>query len=152
MRENCRIILFEAYDEPWKRQWEGTVGGYWGLFDGKRRTMKYPPGLAVSNYPFWKLQLGGGLALNLSVFAVAGLALRHRPKPPRLIAWIAVTLSAITGGILLGVSAENMVYQSYGLFGWLGRGSLLATSIAAPLLSSNALMTGRALPTFLAVC
>jgi exo-beta-1,3-glucanase (GH17 family) len=30
-QENFRVILFEAYDEPWKRQWEGTVGGYWGL-------------------------------------------------------------------------------------------------------------------------
>ena len=32
--ENFRVTLFEAYDEPWKREWEGSVGGYWGLFDG----------------------------------------------------------------------------------------------------------------------
>ena len=30
-RDNFRVNLFEAYDEPWKRRWEGTVGGYWGL-------------------------------------------------------------------------------------------------------------------------
>ena len=59
-----------------------------------------------------------------------------------------MAVSATVGGILLGVSAENMFYQSYGLFGWLGRGLLLAAGIAAPLLSSNALMSGRALPTF----
>ena len=82
-QENFRVILFEAHDEPWKRQWEGTVGGYWGLFDGKRRTLKYPPGTAISNYPFWKLQLGCGLALSLSVFAAAWLALRRRRLPPR---------------------------------------------------------------------
>ena len=23
-KENFRVNLFEAYDEPWKRQWEGT--------------------------------------------------------------------------------------------------------------------------------
>ena len=33
-RDNFRVNLFEAYDEPWKRRWEGTVGGYWGLLDG----------------------------------------------------------------------------------------------------------------------
>ena len=43
-QENFRVILFEAYDGPWKRQWEGTVGGYWGLFDGMHRKLKYPPG------------------------------------------------------------------------------------------------------------
>jgi exo-beta-1,3-glucanase (GH17 family) len=147
-QENFRVTLFEAYDEPWKRQWEGTVGGYWGLFDGKHRMIKYPPGAAVSNFPFWKLQMGCGLALSISVFAAARLALRRRPLPPAL-SWDAVTVSATVGGILLGVSADNMFYQSYGLFGWLGRGLLLAAAIAAPLLASHALMSGRALPTFL---
>jgi len=28
-----RVNLIEAYDQPWKRQLEGTVGGYWGLLD-----------------------------------------------------------------------------------------------------------------------
>lgn len=147
-QENFRVILFEAYDEPWKRQWEGTVGGYWGLFDGNNRTMKYPPGSAVSNFPLWKLQLGCGLALSISVFGAARLALRRRQSSPRSISWVAVAISATVGGILLGVSADNMVYQSHGLNGWLGRGLLLAAGIAAPLLSSNALMSGRMLPTF----
>ena len=29
-RENFRVNLIEAYDQPWKRELEGTVGGYWG--------------------------------------------------------------------------------------------------------------------------
>ena len=55
-RDNYRVNLFEAYDEPWKRRWEGTVGGYWGLYDGSSRSLKYPAGVAISNYPFGKLQ------------------------------------------------------------------------------------------------
>ena len=42
-----------------------------------------------------------------------------------------------------------MLYESYGLGDWLVRGLLMAAGIAAPLLSSNALMSGRGLPAFL---
>src|ERR1700682_6402863 len=50
-REDFRVNLIEAYDQPWKRQLEGTVGGYWGLFDAVKRVVKYPPGVAISNFP-----------------------------------------------------------------------------------------------------
>jgi glucan 1,3-beta-glucosidase len=42
-----------------------------------------------------------------------------------------------------------MFYESYGIGGWLGWGALLTAAIASPLLCANALMSGRALPTFL---
>src|ERR1700726_4256106 len=61
---NFRVNLIEAYDQPWKRQLEGTVGGNWGLFDSVRRAVKYPPGEAISNFPYWKLQMGCGMALR----------------------------------------------------------------------------------------
>ena len=32
-RENFRVNVIEAFDEPWKRALEGTVGGHWGLLD-----------------------------------------------------------------------------------------------------------------------
>ncbi len=28
-RENFRVNVIEAYDQPWKRALEGTVGGHW---------------------------------------------------------------------------------------------------------------------------
>ena len=148
-QENFRVNLIEAYDQPWKRQLEGTVGGYWGLFDSVRRAVKYPPGEAISNFPFWKLQMGCGMALSVLIFGAAWLTLRRRPWTPRLGSWIAVGISATTAGILLGVAADKMFYESYGVGGWLGWGSLLAAAIASPLICANALMSGRALPTFL---
>ena len=148
-REGFRVNLIEAYDQPWKRQLEGTVGGYWGLFDSVLREVKYPPGVAISNYPFWKLQMGCGMALAVFVFAAAWLTLRRRPWTPRLASWIAVSVSATTAGILFGVATDKMFYESYGFGGWLGWGALLAAGIASPLLVANALMSGRALPTFL---
>ncbi len=148
-RENFRVNLIEAYDQPWKRQLEGTVGGNWGLFDSVQRAVKYPPGVAISNFPFWKLQMGCGMALAFMVYGAAWMTLRRRPWTPRLASWIAVSLSASTAGILFGIATDKMFYESYGFGGWLGWGALLTAGIASPLLVANALMSGRALPTFL---
>src|SRR6266403_3608824 len=148
-QENFRVNLIEAYDQPWKRELEGTVGGYWGLIDSVQRAVKYPPNEAISNFPFWKLQMGCGMALSFFVFGAAWLTLRRRPWTPRLTSWIAVGMSATTAGILLGVAADKMLVESYGLGGWLGWGALLVAAIASPLLCANALMSGRSLPTFL---
>ena len=148
-KEGFRVNLIEAYDQPWKRQLEGTVGGYWGLFDAVKRVVKYPPGVDISNFPRWKLLMGSGMGLSILTFLVASLTLRRRPWKPGIAAWIAVGLSATTAGILLGVAVDKMLYESYGLGGWIKWGALLAAGIAAPLLSAHALMAGRALPTFL---
>jgi glucan 1,3-beta-glucosidase len=34
-RRGIRYNLIEAYDQPWKRAHEGTVGGHWGIFDAR---------------------------------------------------------------------------------------------------------------------
>src|SRR5215471_9846163 len=148
-QENFRVNLIEAYDQPWKRRLEGTAGGYWGLFDSVRRGPKYPPGEPISNYPLWKWQMAGGMVLSALPFIAAFLTLRRRPWTPRPSAWIAVAISATTSGILFGVAADKMFYESYGIGGWLQWGALLAAGIVAPILSANALMAGRSLPTFL---
>src|SRR6201996_1932638 len=145
-QQNFRVNLIEAYDQPWKRQLEGTVGGYWGLFDSVQRALKYPPGEAISNYPLWKWQMGAGLGLAVLVFAAGGLTLRRRPWTPRLASWIAVALSATAAGILLGVATDKMFYESYGFGGWLRWGALMAAGVAAPLFCASALMSGRAPP------
>ena len=148
-QEKFRVNLIEAYDQPWKRKLEGTVGGYWGLIDSVQRALKYPPDEPISNYPLWKWQMGSGLALAVMVFAVGWLTLRRRPWQPRLSSWIAVALSATAGGILFGVAADKIYYESYGFGGWLQWGILLGAGIASPLLCTSALMSGRSLPTFL---
>lgn len=148
-RENFRVNLIEAYDQPWKRQLEGTVGGFWGLFDSVKREVKYPPGVAISNYPAWKWQMGGGMGLSFLIFGVAWLTLRRRPWTPRPVSWIAVGLSATSAGILLGIGVDKMLYESYGIGGWIQWGALLAVAIASPLFCAHAIMAGRSLPTFL---
>ena len=148
-REGFRVNLIEAYDQPWKRQLEGTVGGYWGLIDAVKRAIKYPPGEPISNYPLWKWQMGCGMGLSVLVFLAGWLTLRRRPWQPRLTSWIAVGTSATTAGMLLGIAADKMIYESYGIGGWLQWGTLLAAGCLSPLLCAYAAMSGRPLPTFL---
>jgi exo-beta-1,3-glucanase (GH17 family) len=148
-RENFRVNVFEAYDESWKREIEGTVGGSWGLFDSVQRTLKYPPGTPISNFPLWKLQMCSGMALATLVFGVAWLTLRRKPREPGLASWFAVAISATTVGILFGVAAQKMFYESYGAGGWLVWGSLLLATTASPVFGANALMSGRPSPSFL---
>jgi exo-beta-1,3-glucanase (GH17 family) len=148
-REGFRVNLIEAYDQPWKRQLEGTVGGYWGVFDAYQRDVKYPPGVPITNFPSWKLYMAAGMVLSAFTFLAAIMTLRRRPWTPRLISWIAVAISATTAGSLLGIAADKMFYESYGIGGWLKWGALLSAAIASPILCANAQMMGRSLPTFL---
>jgi glucan 1,3-beta-glucosidase len=87
--------------------------------------------------------------MSILVFGAAWLTLRRRPWTPRFLSWVAVAVSATAAGSLLGIAGDKMFYESYGLGGWLQWGLLLAAAMAAPLLVANALMSGRALPTFL---
>ena len=82
-RENYRVNLIEAYDQPWKRKLEGTVGGHWGLYDAYERKAKFAWGAPVSNHPNWRWQAAGGIAFAALVFArrrrrVAGGGRRRR--------------------------------------------------------------------------
>ena len=148
-REGFRVNLIEAYDQPWKRDLEGTVGGYWGLYDADARALKYPAGVPISNYPAWKLHMGLGLGLSVLVFLTGMLTLRRKPWSPRFSAWLTVAVSATVAGALLGVAVDKLLYESYGTGRWIQWGALLAAGVLSPLLCTYATMSGRSLPTFL---
>jgi glucan 1,3-beta-glucosidase len=93
--------------------------------------------------------MGGGMAFAVIVFVSAWLTTRRKPWTPRLSSWIAVALIATSSGILLGLAADKMYYESYGIGGWVQWGLLLAAGLVASVLGANAVVSGRALPTFL---
>lgn len=68
--------FIEAFDQPWKRWQEGTVGGFWGLFH-EDRTPKFSWDQAVSNYPLWPGLSGLSVAIGLGILAL-GRFWRHR--------------------------------------------------------------------------
>jgi glucan 1,3-beta-glucosidase len=147
-REKFHVNLIEAYDAPWKRALEGTVGGHWGLIDDAR-DVKFTGGEAVSNHPLWRWQAAGGVVLAALVFGVALMAGRRKPAPPA--SWVAVAVNALAGGLLIGWTAENVPLESLGIDCWSRSLALSAVAVASPLAVSAAILRGAPLPTLAAL-
>jgi glucan 1,3-beta-glucosidase len=147
-RENFRVNVIEAYDQPWKRYLEGTVGGHWGLFDDATRSPKFAWGAPVSNHPHWPWQAAGGVVLAGLVFAAGLFARRRTPAAAELAAgtWGAIAVNAAVAGLLVGWSAENVPIESLGIGGWLRSLALAMLAIAAPVAGAAALAAPAAVP------
>src|SRR5262245_41864424 len=144
-RENFNVNIIEAFDQPWKRALEGTVGGHWGLFDAATRRAKFAGAQAVSNHPYWLWQGVGGIVFAIIVF-IAAISVRTKDTPP--IFWLAVSANAFVGGVLIGWTIENIPIESLGIGGWSRSLALAATAIAAPVVLSVAIMCSTPVPAF----
>ncbi len=147
-RHGYRINLIEAFDQPWKRALEGTVGGYWGLFTSDGREPKFVFGKTVSNHPWWRWQLLGGLVFVCCVFAAAWIAAgRAAAKMPAL-SWLAVGANAIVGGVLAGWTIETILIESLGPGGAVRGTALGLAALASPIVGAGLLARGAGAPTF----
>ena len=100
---NWRVNLIEAFDQPWKRLLEGTVGGYWGMFDDGARQLKFRWGEPVSNHSRWRLEAALGIGAAFLVFAAAFLARRKHDTSEE--SWrrdLAVAAIALGAGLVFG--------------------------------------------------
>jgi hypothetical protein len=50
--------FIEAFDQPWKRSFEGAMGGYWGLFDPSGQAHAPMSGAVVEDALWWRGWLG----------------------------------------------------------------------------------------------
>jgi len=133
-RLSWQYNLIEAIDQPWKRNNEGAVGGYWGMLDADRQDKGVLFG-SVSNVPHWPLWLGVSFAVMLATLALAG-------RPPSAQAALALPwLGAIAGACLAGWARQAGVGARYP-GEWLWAGGLGLVSVA--LLADTALRSGHA--------
>lgn len=149
-RGGYRLNIIEAFDQPWKRQSEGTVGGHWGLIAADGQTVKFGWGVPVSNHPRWTLQAAAGVTFAAAIFVVAFAARRREPgADPR--AWAGVAAIALAAGTTIGWTAENLQLESLGFVGWAMSLALAALAILCPLAGAVALTRGTVRPGFAAV-
>ncbi len=84
--------LIEAFDQPWKRGQEGTVGGYWGLYDKDGRA-KFPLQGPLQEDAMWH-QGPIDAVLCALLFTGLGLLLRRSARSCDLL------LMAATGAVV----------------------------------------------------
>jgi glucan 1,3-beta-glucosidase len=146
--DDFRVNLIEAFDQPWKRLLEGTVGGYWGFYDDGRAEPKFRFGEAMSNHPDWPLKAGLGIGLAALVFLAFFLgtrAPRYRPTLPRELACAAIALGS---GLLFGLAATNLPLEGEIAADRLRAVVMFVLALVVPLAASYALAHGVTLGTF----
>ena len=142
--------VIEAFDQGWKRAQEGTVGGYWGIFDAHARP-KFPMQGPVVEVPRWWLGPTSGAAVALLFVAVA--AMRRRWRGAR--GWLALIVAGIGTGTALAWQVRQMLYACATPWEWLisgaatlaalGTALMLAQALAARLAGADAPPVGRRL-------
>ncbi|MBF0322815.1 MAG: hypothetical protein HQL62_07740, partial [Magnetococcales bacterium] len=101
--------LIEAFDQPWKRFQEGTVGGHWGLFTGDRH-LKFSLTGPVREHPYWPWLLGVGALLSALLLKKTRRAAMPWWRPP-LVATLghgAVTLVYLHGRQLIAAAGTPL--------------------------------------------
>jgi exo-beta-1,3-glucanase (GH17 family) len=148
-QEGWNVNLIEAFDQPWKRLLEGTVGGYWGLFGDGAKEPKFHFGAPVSNAPRWRLVAGLGIGAAFWVFLSALLGRQHCQGDTRK--WraeLSVALIALASGLTIGQAAINLPLESVELGDQLRALAVFVLAAAVPLAASFALGHGERLPGF----
>jgi exo-beta-1,3-glucanase (GH17 family) len=150
-RDNHPLNVIEAFDQPWKRQLEGTVGGHWGLYDAYDRQPKFSWGAAVSNHPAWRWQAGGGVALAAAMFAAALAAGRRAAVAVAPAQWFAVAAMAAVSATLMGWTVENVPLESLTRGDWLRSLAWALVALVAPVVGAAGTVCGAAVPRFAGV-
>jgi glucan 1,3-beta-glucosidase len=145
---NYRLNVIEAFDQPWKRQLEGTVGGHWGLYDAYSREPKFTFGAAVSNHPYWHWQAGLGIALAAAQFMAAALFVRRRAIALAPRRWAAVAAATIASGMVFGWTIENVPIESLTAGDWLRSIAWAGLALLTPIAVAAGLACGTVFPSF----
>jgi len=145
-RENFRINIIEAFDQPWKRALEGAAGGYWGIFDRSTGAPKFSFAGTVSDHPHWPVQAVAGVLLAALTFGGAFAAGRGKGFSPLL--WPRIAVLSFLPAVLFGWTTETVPLESFSAGSWLRSLAFAVTAAAAPIACAAACAAGRATPSF----
>lgn len=99
--------VIEAFDQSWKRAQEGTVGGYWGLYDVARKA-KFPFIGPAGGDPRWLARLLASLALA----ALPVLFALRRGRRFSAGEWFAYAFAAVASGCIIVAQARFVAITS----------------------------------------
>ncbi len=81
-QEGYTYYVMEAFDQPWKKEFEGAVGAYWGVFDVMRQP-KFEFSKPIVGLPEWRLLAAISVLVALITYSLLtsdGVSLRHRGR------------------------------------------------------------------------
>jgi glucan 1,3-beta-glucosidase len=135
--------VIEAFDQPWKRRLEGTVGGYWGIYDDTLQP-KFPNLGAVVEDPHWRYGIYSGLAMAvlfpLLFWGWLFVKFTAGRRPLRVAGVIVLSLAGYAVGATLYAEWQQMLWANrdtlewfitsvWSVFAWL-TGLLIASVLA----------------------
>lgn len=124
------LNIIEAFDQPWKRRPEGTVGGFWGVFDNDRQA-KFPLSGPVRADPNWLLHFAISASLG-SLMVLSGVVFASKRRLSVLGGLVLSCIGQIAGiGLVLAVlQSWDASYNVFSFVVWSGRW-LIAFATAA---------------------
>jgi len=148
-RENFRVNIIEAFDQPWKRALEGAAGRYWGIIDRATGTPTLGTNGVVSDHPDWPIEALAGILVAALSFVCAFVAGREKGLSASF--WPALAAMTFLPAILFGWTVETVPVESFNFGSWLRSLAFAAAAAAGPVVCATAWAAGRGLPPFSAL-
>lgn len=141
-QQSLRYNVIEAFDQPWKRLLEGTVGGSWGFYAGDLK-LKFPFRGAVEADPDW-YRGWIAAAVGAAGFVLVGVGRRYR-----LMGLLALALAGTASGALLFAQFRYAAAASRSLMEWAVIGLYIVFAAVCAVMVADMLacwLAGRARP------
>lgn len=131
--------VIEAFDQPWKRQLEGTAGGYWGVF-GENRLPKFPLQGPMARFASPWPRVGLTLALALLIWWPNRRGAASTPMA------FAIPALAVAAGLAITLHLDHALLAALRWHEWLVEGALVLISVLSGMLGLGAIESAAPRP------
>lgn len=126
--EGWRANLIEATDQPWKRQLEGTTGGYWGVL-GEGGTPKVTLAGPVVEVADWLRWLLASVAVGLGIGVAAALTGGRKADGT---GWLISLSGGLAAGVLALFCVRHALFSARSPLEWGEHGVAVALAVLGP--------------------
>lgn len=136
-KKNWNYNLIEAIDQPWKRMSEGTVGGYWGLYDTQLNPKFGFNGLVAERHDgllpvYWSLA-GALILLILGIYVGNSAA----------VSLLALTSLGAVTGVIAYLQLDYLMTACRDSIEWISLSAISITGLLSVLVIAYLILKGQ---------